>query len=67
MRILEVFKGGKTQLEDGKPIITAFDEFDIAGRLLILGNPGAEKTTLLLELARDLIIRAQNNPDYLYC
>ncbi|MGB6297155.1 MAG: NACHT domain-containing protein, partial [Rivularia sp. (in: cyanobacteria)] len=64
LRSLEVFGGRKTQLESGKPIIKAFDESDIAGRLLILGNPGAGKTTLLLELARDLIIRAQNNPDY---
>lgn len=64
LRSLEVFGGRKTQLESGKPIIEAFDESDIAGRLLILGNPGAGKTTLLLELARDLIIRAENNPDY---
>lgn len=64
LRRLQIFGGKKTQLEAGKPIIEAFDESDIAGRLLILGNPGAGKTTLLLELARDLIIRAQNNPDY---
>lgn len=64
LRSLEVFGGRKTQLESGKPIIEAFDEFDIAGRLLILGNPGAGKTTLLLELARDLIARAQQNPNY---
>ncbi|NJS16410.1 MAG: NACHT domain-containing protein, partial [Nostocaceae cyanobacterium CSU_2_110] len=61
LRNLEVFGIRKTQLEAGKPIIEAFDESDIAGRLLILGNPGAGKTTLLLELARDLIIRAQDN------
>ncbi len=60
---MEVFGIRKTQLESGKPIIEAFDELDIAGRLLILGNPGAGKTTLLLELAKDLITRAQNNPD----
>ncbi|MGB3638356.1 MAG: NACHT domain-containing protein [Rivularia sp. (in: cyanobacteria)] len=64
LRNLEVFGIRKAQLEEGKPIIAAFDESDIAGRLLILGNPGAGKTTLLLELARDLIIRAQNNLNY---
>jgi DNA polymerase III delta prime subunit len=63
-RSLEVFGIRKTQLEAEKPIIEAFEEPDIAGRLLILGNPGAGKTTLLLELARDLIARAQQNPNY---
>ncbi|KST65185.1 NACHT domain-containing protein [Mastigocoleus testarum] len=63
-RFLQVFNGGRSELDAGKPIIEAFDKSDIAGRLLILGEPGAGKTTLLLELARDLLKRAQQNPDY---
>src|SRR6266700_3935946 len=33
------------------------------GELLILGEPGEGKTTKLLELARDLLKRAQDNPE----
>ena len=43
-------------------ITQVFD--DTAGRLLILGALGAGKTTSLLELAKDLIIRAENNHQY---
>ncbi|MBN4005731.1 NACHT domain-containing protein [Nostoc sp. LPT] len=42
-------------------IITIFDQPDIAGRLLILGQPGAGKTTMLLKLAEELIKRANDN------
>ncbi len=30
--------------------------------LLVLGEPGAGKTTMLLELARDLLSRAERDP-----
>src|SRR5262249_8882800 len=43
----------------GTPIHAVFD--DLAGELLILGAPGAGKTTMLLELARDLLERAQHD------
>lgn len=43
----------------GTPIMQVFDEAQ--GELLILGAPGAGKTTMLLELARDTIIRAQKD------
>jgi DNA polymerase III delta prime subunit len=39
-------------------IIEIFKRPDIQGRLLILGEPGAGKTTELLHLARELMIRA---------
>jgi NACHT domain len=43
----------------GKSVIAVFD--DLLGELLILGAPGAGKTTMLLELTRDLIARARTN------
>ena len=43
-------------------ITQVFD--DAAGRLLILGALGTGKTTTLLELAKDLIFRAENNHQY---
>lgn len=45
-------------------IIEIFDLEEIAGRLLILGAPGAGKTTTLLELAKTLISRAEADPNY---
>jgi DNA polymerase III delta prime subunit len=44
-------------LPQGTPIASVFDE--LRGELLILGSPGSGKTTMLLELARTLIKRAQ--------
>lgn len=46
----------KRVLPPGTPIVQVFDEAQ--GALLILGAPGAGKTTMLLELARDAIARA---------
>ncbi len=43
-------------------ILDVFDEN--GGRLLILGNPGSGKTITLLDLARKLIDRARENPEY---
>src|SRR5207248_836872 len=56
------------ELPDKPPLILGRDKktievFDEVGRsLLILGQPGSGKTVTLLELARDLIIRAENDP-----
>jgi hypothetical protein len=44
-------------LPRGTKIVGVFDE--MKGALLILGGPGSGKTTMLLELARDLIARAE--------
>ena len=46
----------------GTRMRSVFD--DLGGRLLILGDPGTGKTTLLLELARDLLERADNDEFY---
>jgi DNA-binding SARP family transcriptional activator len=43
-------------LPPGTTILNVFDKLN--GKLLILGDPGSGKTTTLLELARDLLIRA---------
>ncbi|MBE8991079.1 NACHT domain-containing protein [Nostoc sp. LEGE 12450] len=51
-------------LSDSTTILDIFDSQEIAGKLLILGNPGSGKTTTQLELAQALIQRAEEQPDY---
>jgi hypothetical protein len=46
----------------GTKIIEVYDE--LSGELLILGEPGSGKTTMLLELARDLLMRAEQDGNY---
>jgi predicted NACHT family NTPase len=48
-------------LATGTRIIEVFDRPDIARQLLILGEPGSGKTTMMLELAQDLRERARVN------
>lgn len=47
------------KLSPDADIIDVFDDPLVAGRLLILGAPGAGKTTTLLELGQELVIRAE--------
>jgi adenylate kinase family enzyme len=49
-------------LPQGTKIVDIFDEMGQGRTLLILGEPGSGKTTALLELARDLIERAEDDP-----
>ncbi|MBP0020709.1 MAG: protein kinase [Cyanobacteria bacterium SBLK] len=49
-------------LASGIRLIHKFDELGEGRTLLILGEPGSGKTTTLLELARDLILRASRDP-----
>ncbi|KOP26575.1 hypothetical protein AMR41_09545 [Hapalosiphon sp. MRB220] len=46
---------------DNTDIINVFDQEVVAGRLLILGQPGSGKTTMLLKLAEELLKRAKDN------
>lgn len=48
-------------IPDGKTIIDVFRRDDVAGKLLILGHPGAGKTTTMLELAAALIEQAKQD------
>jgi hypothetical protein len=49
-------------LPSGDGRLAIFDHYQ--GALLILGAPGAGKSTWLLELARDLLDRAAHDPDH---
>ncbi len=48
-------------LPPGTRVIDQFDRLGIGRSLLILGEPGSGKTITLLELARDLIARAERD------
>lgn len=52
-------------LPQGTPIVSIFDQLGTGRSLLILGEPGAGKTTTLLQLARELISRAELDTDHL--
>lgn len=49
-------------LPPGTSIVEAYD--DSGQGLLILGEPGSGKTILLLDLARELLIRAEGDPSH---
>lgn len=53
---------GETSLSRNQPIIEVFCRSDVQGKLLILGEPGAGKTTTLLTLADELLGEAIATP-----
>ncbi len=50
-------------LPEGTSIMEPFDQLGAGGTLVVLGDPGSGKTLTLLELARDLIKRAEEEAD----
>ncbi|PSB15792.1 NACHT domain-containing protein [Phormidesmis priestleyi ULC007] len=60
---MEVKSGQITEaIAPDTEILSVFDRADIQGKLLILGKPGAGKTTTLLELAQSLVKKALDDP-----
>jgi len=61
-RHLQVQDQDRGILDKRQMLIETFGQDDIAGKLLILGTPGAGKTTALLSLAEQLVRGAIANP-----
>ena len=57
-KFLAFGKGPDMELPPQMKMIDVFHRHDVSGRLLILGHPGAGKTTTLLELAKELLAKA---------
>ncbi|MBE9076253.1 protein kinase [Romeria aff. gracilis LEGE 07310] len=51
----------RTELPTHASVLSIFDQMGTGRTLLILGEPGAGKTTTLLQLARELVSRAEQN------
>jgi DNA polymerase III delta prime subunit len=63
--IIETGDSWSQPLPKGTKVINIFDQIGEGRTLLILGEPGAGKTTTLLELTRDLIARAEQDVNLL--
>lgn len=61
-RTLQIDDQDYGTLDANKLLIETYGRDDIAGKLLILGAPGAGKTTALLSLAEQLVEGARKNP-----
>jgi DNA polymerase III delta prime subunit len=53
-----------TVIPDEMTISQVFEVPEIQGKLLILGQPGSGKTTMLLDLAKTLVEKAEIDPSY---
>ncbi|MBW4545934.1 MAG: NACHT domain-containing protein [Symplocastrum torsivum CPER-KK1] len=63
--VLEIEESLHQPLPDGAKVIDIFEQIGEGRTLLILGEPGAGKTTTLLELACNLIARAEQDVNHL--
>ncbi|EGJ30218.1 MULTISPECIES: NACHT domain-containing protein [Moorena] len=63
--IHEIGDDSPQPLREGTKVIDFFDKIGTGATLLILGEPGSGKTTTLLELARNLIARAEQDTNQL--
>lgn len=63
--VLETGDDSPQPLPEGTKVIDIFDSIGEGRTLLIIGKPGAGKTTTLLKLTRDLIARAEQDVNLL--
>ena len=63
--VLKTGDSSPQPLPQGTKVIDIFDQIGAGRTLLILGEPGAGKTTTLLELTCDLIARAEQDVNHL--
>ncbi|NEO65409.1 MAG: NACHT domain-containing protein, partial [Moorea sp. SIO4G2] len=63
--IIEIGDNSPKPLPEGTKVIDIFDQIGTGATLLILGEPGSGKTTTLLELARNLIDRGEQDTNQL--
>jgi GTPase SAR1 family protein len=63
-REIKVGTKAPTVIPDDISIVQVFDSPEVRGKLLILGQPGAGKTTTLLNLAKGLIEKAEADSNY---
>jgi hypothetical protein len=63
--VLETEDESFKPLPQGTKVIDLFDQIGAGRSLLILGEPGSGKTTTLVELTRDLIVRAEQDVNHL--
>ena len=61
-KLLNISTGQDRQVLSSKQIMTYFENLN--GKLLVMGDPGAGKTTMLLTLTEQLLRRAELDPAY---